>query len=1175
SGSQENPTKPRSIRRAKARSIRSHPYAQNVPALAPPQRTMIQTVQRTRAQHKQPTQTVHGNPGGVQDFEWDGWPDGNFTSTFPLDFVEAHDNLRIHWACEILGGTTGGSVHSETWKDGKITRRKCQGIIECTSSTCNILVRPQTRTAGIHKQLSKACSCGGALIHHPCGVVSTLHTYKHGVRYDNGGDHLHARPTVRLHMSKKENNEFSKIVEHNPTAGPLKLLVGPPGINGPGASVANITPLLSNAERIRYERRKILKGTRRQENFTKEFEKFQAQHPDFIREAQFGEVTVIVMQTPFMASKLIKVVTGEEAINGIVSDAAHRFWLEKNGLLIVSSTFTLNCNTDLKCWVPGIMSYANGGTAEHYRIHFYHLFLGMASECDRRQIEVTDDMFANVVDFSTAERNGFILAFVDFWLDRAPGERSIDELLETAPKLLKGCEQHFRSQITRVKKISGVVDPSKTDIFENKAKGLLRCTNMDEFTCLANDFIAAFPRAENWIRWWMLPAHATMLFPAFRIMNPELWKSIPDTTNPEEAMHWKIYCSISTYAAIGTAMSLLDGLRALHKFAEHYQHLFDASSHGVKIFYGQDRQHWKSTAEKLGYTKPSRRRTARLTSARTKNDGRPPDTSKALMRANKTEYQKSYRWKDNSMKPMFDGLPPNHILRDLHQMIYTRLESVPIAGYEPGGCTLLNNQRDGFRQVLRTVPGLKAESMSAFNTMFGWLYRITDQRRTAFEPAIERAGSYFRLTSVMLKSCSGSVNDHWQLSHVKVRNELQLTYELCEKYGGDMRKWFQELVRVNRSESNEACWQSYEGQLLCFGNARQNEVILNIPVVLVVEMGEMLASEWNIPGSFLPYAASPTATAKRLKYNIVGHIYASIDAAHFIVRYLSVSGSKKKIFDYDGQKHEGHAIRNRGTTMRGTLTGPSLSIDVPDGYELYALVYHLEGGEDAQQFFRKEQVKQAKKIGLHFNIVDASQTGIPSACEIQRQGVQRISDDDRFWLITPSSTTTDYISTTENRGRKTTSWHAPMMLPTAHQSPPSNVDVSPTLEANSRDSHLGSDDDIDEMIINTITLSPAKPRQPKLRFSSTPDHAGSQENRPVSPSPVWCDGCGDQAPDGDDDPDEVQCEHCKYWSHARCLREEDWNDPEVHFVCRRCLAKEKLEFFRWHEIVMVPDPNVP
>jgi hypothetical protein len=155
---------------------------------------------------------------------------------------------------------------------------------------------------------------------------------------------------------------------------------------------------LYNTQRIKYERRKVLKGPggNNGDNFIRQltqFAKFQEKHPDFIREAQFGKVSVIVMQTPFMASKLVKSTIDTEAVNGIVSDAAHRVWREQHSLLIVSSTFVPD---RLRCWVPGIMSYANGGTAEHYRIHFFHLFPGIARECGSRDITVTDDLFANV-----------------------------------------------------------------------------------------------------------------------------------------------------------------------------------------------------------------------------------------------------------------------------------------------------------------------------------------------------------------------------------------------------------------------------------------------------------------------------------------------------------------------------------------------------------------------------------------------------------------------------------------------------------------------------------------------------------------------------------------------------------------------------------------------------------
>jgi hypothetical protein len=130
--------------------------------------------------------------------------------------------------------------------------------------------------------------------------------------------------------------------------------------------------------------------------------------------------------------------------------------------------------------------------------------------------------------------------------------------------------QHFRNQITHIKKISGVVDLSQTDIFENYAKKLLKCTSVPEFTTHANEFIHTFPKAKSWIRRWMHPPHARMLFPCYCIIDLELWNSLPGTTNPEEAMHWKLYAALSRHLA------LLEGLKALVAFVEYYWTQFEA-----------------------------------------------------------------------------------------------------------------------------------------------------------------------------------------------------------------------------------------------------------------------------------------------------------------------------------------------------------------------------------------------------------------------------------------------------------------------------------------------------------------------------------------------------------------------------------------------------------------------
>lgn len=163
---------------------------------------------------------------------------------------------------------------------------------------------------------------------------------------------------------------------------------------------------------------------------------------------------------------------------------------------------------------------------------------------------------------------------------------------------------------------------------------------------------------------------------------------------------------------------------------------------GLKIHYGEDREHWKATANLHGRTKFNRNKG---TGEGSKNDGRPPDTAKALLTGRKSKkqipplvFEKGYKWKDNScwldagltavfaaasrdysksMDPMLAGLPNSHPLLDLRQLVHTRL-NLDVRGYEEGGCTVLSNQRDRFRAMISKLPRTPLKSLSDFQTPF-------------------------------------------------------------------------------------------------------------------------------------------------------------------------------------------------------------------------------------------------------------------------------------------------------------------------------------------------------------------------------------------------------------------------------------------------------------------------
>lgn len=324
--------------------------------------------------------------------------------------------MQVHWSCRVGGGDRKGSDGADYWEAGKRSTRTCQGIIACDVDTCSIILRPHTTSQGIAGQLLQRCRCNGKLIHHPCGIKSTLHKWSGGVHYSNLGQHQHPRPTHLLHVSPREQTRFEEIVTAHPGTRALGLIVGVPGIHGPGESVADISSVFLNADRVRKERDKIKKGdSQGGDGFIAEFAEFSENHPEFVIYSQLGAVTVICFQTPFMANQLLKtepITSGP--LNGLVSDAAHGWWLIRTALLIITSVYC----TELFCWVPGIFSYTNGASAQHYECHFYALLESIAHQAELRDVVVTDELFAGVrlqscrvmIQFSRLKYRSLILA---------------------------------------------------------------------------------------------------------------------------------------------------------------------------------------------------------------------------------------------------------------------------------------------------------------------------------------------------------------------------------------------------------------------------------------------------------------------------------------------------------------------------------------------------------------------------------------------------------------------------------------------------------------------------------------------------------------------------------------------------------------------------------------------
>lgn len=337
--------------------------------------------------------------------EWDGWPDGPIERFFSYEEIEAiaegNSTIPVHWSCH-SSGASKGSLDAETAQDGRTSERRCWGAIICDNPACDIVDRPKTRLVWILAQLKKKCICGASLhrVGADCPTRQVLSRFKHGIQFTHKGYHDHPRPSHQLHLSAKERSQFKDLVEKNPNSGPLQLLVGVPTLHGPGESAVDISPVLINKDRITYERKRVRQGTASTNSPSTlnldEFIAFCQENKGFVVQSVTGpDVVVISMQQPLMLAELVKEtrVTSDDPVNGIVSDAAHGFWLQRNCLLVISSGYSHS----LHCWIPGILSYTNGATQEHYHLHFLALFKSIASELQRRGLDTSSDKhFGNV-----------------------------------------------------------------------------------------------------------------------------------------------------------------------------------------------------------------------------------------------------------------------------------------------------------------------------------------------------------------------------------------------------------------------------------------------------------------------------------------------------------------------------------------------------------------------------------------------------------------------------------------------------------------------------------------------------------------------------------------------------------------------------------------------------------
>ena len=134
-------------------------------------------------------------------------------------------------------------------------------------------------------------------------------------------------------------------------------------------------------------------------------------------------------QTRWMATQLVACDREGKVYNGrLLSDVTYKCF--KNGYLLTTSMY---CK-ELGQWILVQLSWMRGLSEQYYKIHFSTLFKKFKDKLINN--EEAQTLCRQVVDFSAAQRNGFILAYMEVFNKADPSQAS---------PLLKGCHEHFRA----------------------------------------------------------------------------------------------------------------------------------------------------------------------------------------------------------------------------------------------------------------------------------------------------------------------------------------------------------------------------------------------------------------------------------------------------------------------------------------------------------------------------------------------------------------------------------------------------------------------------------------------------------------------------------------------------------------------------------------------------------
>ncbi|KAJ7740792.1 hypothetical protein B0H16DRAFT_1728796 [Mycena metata] len=1055
------------------------------------------------------------SPQPIQDEPSYQWPDGNVK----LECTTGHEPAGWDdqgWMWRSSGARKIGLPEGAY----KVDKRVCLGVFRCrcTSATGDPsrFFRPRKEKAARERQQSETCHiCRSTLTLIPCEASLTYYRYlghgglEHSVR-QHLGHHEHPHPPIKT-LSAADREALDKQVRENPslTAQQLRAGAGPTQI-----ALGDINPVLLGARKARYE---VENSKVRQ-----------------------GIVAPATLRN-----------SGFQLLNSLVSlqESCDTPWIVKSDLMdgqfiVMQTPFMRDTllRDQVQSWHQETLeaeSGRHGVVTDGCHDFFKQGILLVSLVFSPILWRWAPILFTWIGRFDEHHRKSHFaqLVYVIAELCTQGLGYAFDELLYSA---VIGTQHLFRFEVL----INVLESEHSTAVEFFEAVELIR---------------AEFAEVRPWLSWWILPGNGSMIFPAMQKMPAELRARLPNSTNASESGHWLLY------RAVGQGFDLWDGVRRLYRFQRETEMLYAAvlTGHVNARFQGT-----KAQPKSRIKWHP--------------NDGRAPDTRERLAAIQKiegdfnaltSELNDAERWKACNSALVMDvpppapsnSTPPTQLMRQSYE-------------WEANSCFIDAPLEAYFRVFIAMGDAARGDLLRRIRG---------DAPTTGLRDVFEHLWLRGLLSGAIAstKSSSKVVPSAVKLGHALVAGQLNVKRLISTKWDagqlsdgmpGCARTWLNQMITTDTTNTV----QKYFGirhalHYTCPKGHWTTQTNSTVWVENGVNHGDIFLAHQYIPEhshqpSLADYLIHSIPCQRlendmRLLHQEPPIVCSNPDCHGGEATMAAVSTDWPLILRMDPISHTPNLSL---VSDRREIACPLvLKLGGQVEYELVARVIYIGPTADGSlgHYVTKTRLK-----GNTYMYDDTRRNG----CLNELGPLHLLEDHDPNTAFGLYHRTSQSFKTSRTVAEIQGDFEKIPVVPITIEIIP---DVPNTAKPAAPKPPVTEpeDDEVDQMIIDSIA-SPTKGSQSSDRFftpEQSPGDASRAETDSSTPCPVLCVPCGANFPEGDDDPNEVQCGRCKFWSHFECYPGTDWNDENEDFFCQTCREEIRLEFYEPGTIAMLPAPQ--